>query len=95
MDRASNGFKRNVLKAELWATHGQTRMRALASLFDPVMQPYAGDGILIAGIELESTDGGGKVGEFRQAWLCSTTVGTEEDWERSRHQPLEKNKGKE
>lgn len=84
MDRVTNNFKRNILKAELWLAYGDTRMRGLAYLCDPVLLPYQGDGILIAGIERESADRGQKIREHRQVWLCSVAGGTEAEWERAR-----------
>ena len=85
MDRVTNNFKRNILKAELWLAYGEARMRGLGSLSDPVLLPYKGAGILIAGTELESTEGGHKIWEHRQVWLCSVARGTEAEWERARH----------
>ena len=86
MDRVTNNFKRNILKAELWLAYGDTRMRGLASLCDPVLLPYQGDGILIAGIELESAERGQKIWEHRQVWLCSVARGTEAEWERASYE---------
>lgn len=85
LDRVTNNFRRNILKAELWMAYGETRMRGLASLSDPVLLPYKGAGILIAGTELESTEGGQKIWEHRQVWLCSVARGTEAEWERARY----------
>ncbi len=86
MDRATNNLKRNIVKVDLWAAYGETRMRGLASLVDPVLLPFEGDGLLIAGIELQSTDGGRKVWEHRQVWLCHPAEGTEADWAREMYQ---------
>jgi len=47
-------------------------MRNLASMTDPVLLPTLGDGLLIAGIELQSQ--GDKVWEHRQIWLCRPTI---------------------
>lgn len=63
-----------------------TRMRGLASLCDPVLLPYKSDGILIAGIELESAERGQKIWEHRQVWLCLVARGTEAGWERARYE---------
>lgn len=82
MDRAGNGSKRNLLCAHLWQAFGTTRRRGLATLFDPVLLPYKDDGLLIAGIDLSSTDGGRVVYEHRQIWLCTSAKGTEAEWER-------------
>jgi len=86
MDRVTNNFKRNIVKAELWRAYGDTCMRGLASLCDPVLLPYKGDGLLIAGIELESAECGQKIWEHRQVWLCSVARGTEAEWERARYE---------
>ncbi|VTU20197.1 hypothetical protein SRS16CHR_02594 [Variovorax sp. SRS16] len=67
-DRATNNFKRNLLVANLWDSYGESRMRGLATLFDPVLLPYKGDGWLIAGTELHSE--GQELCEHRQVWLC-------------------------
>ena len=85
MGRVINNFKRKILKAELWLAYGEARMRGLALLCDPVLLPYKGAGILIAGTELESTDGGHKIREHRQVWRCSVARGTEAEWERARY----------
>jgi hypothetical protein len=39
---------------------------------DPVLLPYDGDGLLIAGTELRSD--GQKIWEHRQVWLCVPVV---------------------
>ena len=86
MDRESNNFKRNVTKVELWAAYNQPRMRGLVSLTDPMLLPYKGEGILIAGVELHSEDGGQTISEHRQVWLCSPAIGTEADWARDQYE---------
>ena len=86
MDRDTNNFKRNLVKIDLWAAYGETRMRGLATLADPVLLPYEGEGLLIAGTELQCTDGGRKIWEHRQVWLCQPSAGTETDWERAMYQ---------
>ena len=72
MDRATNNSKRNLLRVELWAAFETSRMRKLASMTDPVLLPTMGDGLLIAGTELQS--GGHKIWEHRQIWLCRPTI---------------------
>lgn len=84
MDRVANNSKRNILKAALWMAYGDTRTLGSASLCDPALLPYQGDGILIAGIERESAERGQKIREHRQVWLCSLARGTEAEWERAR-----------
>jgi hypothetical protein len=74
MDRETNNSKRNLLRAELWAAFDTPRMRGLASMYDPILLPTLGDGLLIAGIELKSEEGGEKIWEHRQVWLCRPTV---------------------
>ena len=68
MDRVGNNFKRNVVKAELWENYGTTSMRGLATLFEPTVLPYSGEGILFAGFALDSS--GGEISEHRQVWLA-------------------------
>ena len=81
MDRQANNFRRNVMKAELWAFYGETRMRGLGALFDPVLLPYNGLGLLMAGFDLSS--GEHEISEHRQVWLLRPPAGTEAEWERS------------
>lgn len=71
------------MKIDLWSAYGETRMRGLASLSDPVLLPFDGDGLLIAGVELQSAESGKKIWEHRQVWLCHPAVGTEADWSRT------------
>jgi hypothetical protein len=71
MDRATNNSKRNLLKVELWAAFETSRMRKLACMSDPVLLPTIGDGLLIAGTELQSE--GDKIWEHRQIWQCRPT----------------------
>ena len=74
MDRASCNAKRNVLRADLWESWTTTSRRGIATIFDPVLLPYTGDGMLIAGIELETDMSQGiKIYEHRQVWLCRPT----------------------
>ena len=80
MDRQHNHFKRNILMIHLWLSHGDSRMRALANMADPVLLPYDGPGLLIAGIETEAS--GNTIKEHRQVWLCTKARGTEVEWER-------------
>lgn len=82
MDRADTNHKRNIVKIDLWSAFGETRMRGLATLTDPVLLPFEGDGLPIAGTELLSTEGGKKIWEHRQVWLCHPAAGTEADWAR-------------
>ena len=70
MDRGNNNSKRNLLRADLWHDFGTARMRGLASMLDPVLLSYDGDGLLIAGTELEVQGVGEKIWEHRQVWLC-------------------------
>lgn len=70
MDRATNNSKRNLLRVDLWAAFETSRVRKLASMTDPVLLPTMGDGLLIAGTELQSE--GHKIWEHRQIWLCRT-----------------------
>jgi len=72
MDRATNNSKRNLLRVELWAAFETSRMRNLASMSDPVLLPTMGNGLLIAGTELQSE--GDKIWEHRQIWLCRPTI---------------------
>ncbi|MBB1603298.1 hypothetical protein A9977_25035 [Variovorax sp. UMC13] len=83
MDRDTNHFKRNILKVELWAAFGVSHMRGLATLIDPVLLPNKSEGLLIAGTEIHCTDGGRKIWEHRQVWLCQPAAGTEADWARA------------
>jgi len=69
MDRATNNAKRNLLQVNLWESYGTTSQRGLAIIFDPVFQPYPGDGLLIAGTEFQ-TNGSQRICEYRQVWLC-------------------------
>ncbi|MDM0043993.1 hypothetical protein QTH91_05830 [Variovorax dokdonensis] len=68
MDRAANNAKRNMLRVDLWEGYGTTSLRGLASMFDPVLLPYPGDGLLIAGTEFQVE--GKDISEHRQVWLC-------------------------
>jgi len=80
MDRASNNFGRNVIAAQLWESYNTTSRRSLATIFDPVLLPNdervrdrlpsGGQGMLIAGTELISSEGGRVIKEHRQIWLC-------------------------
>jgi len=72
MDRAINNSKRNLLRVDLWAAFETSRMRNLASMSDPVLLPTMGDGLLIAGTELQSE--GDRIWEHRQIWLCRPTI---------------------
>ncbi|MDR6859953.1 hypothetical protein [Variovorax guangxiensis] len=75
MDRATNNSKRNLLRVDLWAAFETSRMRKLATMSDPVLLPTMGDGLLIAGTELQSE--GDKIWEHRQIWLCRPTTESE------------------
>lgn len=44
MDRITNNFKRNILKAEPWLAYGETRMGGLALLSDPCCCPTRATG---------------------------------------------------
>lgn len=84
MDRETTNAKRNLVKVELWAVINETRRRGLASLLDPVLLPYQGSGMLVAGTELRAENGGRVVYEHRQVWLCTLAGGTEAEWESDR-----------
>ena len=56
-------------------THARARVPS-----DPVLLPFDGDGLLIAGVKLQSAESGRKIWEHRQVWLCRAAVGTEADW---------------
>ena len=72
MDKSINNAKRNLLCAELWEHYDTTSRRGLATMFDPVLLPSPRDCLLLAGTELDSdqADGGFKIYEHRQVWLC-------------------------
>lgn len=82
MDRDTNNFKRNLVRIDLWQQHGSTSMRGLAHMSDPVLLPYNGEGLLIAGIELEVSNKGAIIKEHRQVWLCTPAAGSEAEWAR-------------
>ncbi len=84
MDRQYNHFKRNIVHIHLWESHGQTNMRGLATMADPVLLPYNGAGLVIAGIEVEVC--GDTIKEHRQVWMCKPAAGTEAEWAREKWQ---------
>lgn len=76
LDRTINNAKRNLLCMELWESYDTTSRRGLATMFDPVLLPSPRDGLLIAGMELESDVSDGlKIWEHRQVWLCRPVSG--------------------
>jgi len=68
-DRDSNNFRRNIVEASLYVSHGTAQMAGRGRLFDPVILPHAGPGFLLSGIELVSADAGAAISEVRQTWL--------------------------
>jgi hypothetical protein len=71
-DRDHNNSGRNIVEASLYEAYGTARMAGRGRITDPVIVPFKGPGILLAGTELhtEAVDGHLQTREHRQLWLC-------------------------
>lgn len=71
-DREHNNSGRNTVEASLYEAYGSSRMASRGRIIDPVIVPFKGPGILLAGTEFESEIVEGQIltREHRQVWLC-------------------------
>ncbi|WPH22335.1 hypothetical protein [Variovorax paradoxus] len=71
-DRDHNNSGRNTVEASLYEAYGTARMAGRGRITDPVIVPFKGPGILLAGTEFhtETVDGHLQTREHRQLWLC-------------------------
>jgi hypothetical protein len=74
IDRDRNNSGLNLTQVSLYEAYGTARMAGRGSMTDPIIRPFSGKGILIAGTELDSEvgpDGVRKIFEHKQTWLCN------------------------
>ncbi len=81
-DRDRNNSHLNLTEVSLYEAYGTARMASRGRITDPIIRPFSGNGMLIAGTELDSEvgpDGVRKIFEHKQTWLCNpvTRVGYE------------------
>ncbi|WP_367846464.1 hypothetical protein [Rhodoferax sp. WC2427] len=70
-DAKHNNFRRHLRFATLYERVGGSSWRTVAVMADPVILRTVGNGMLLAGVEVELQEA--RTHEYAQLWLCRPT----------------------